>query len=1044
MKIRKLIITGFGPYAERQELDFESSLDGKNMFVITGNTGAGKTTIFDAINFALYGEASGSERDGKNLRSDFADKSTPTEVELWFSLRNKEYYIKRSPQYFRAKQRGDGFTESKPSAEIKIGDKTVSGPKEVTRLVEEILGITCEQFKQLVMIPQGEFKKLLNSDSDKKEEIFRKIFGTKVFSDIQQNIKLEANNLKKSIEEIQRDRENRIKAFACKEDDDELRRIVNAKDLNIELILSKFKDAIDKDEAEENIIKEKLKDINIEINNISKELVLANDINKKIDNLEKYKCDLDKLNLLKHEYEVKTIKLESGKKAVTVLGFEDKYKEKKLSLLKAEESLRKSIENLNKYKKEFDDAERKLKIENEKEDLKNDLRKKIDEIEKLKEKASIYQSNKEKLDKLMKESQYIIERIKQIDIDRNKKNDLLKLLSEELENINKLKEEKSNLDIKEINYTSKQEKLNKLLSALEKCKLESQRHVKGTAFYENADKEYNDKKKNYEKLEDAFRRNQAGILAKGLIEGENCPVCGSIHHPKLATIESGNINEAAVKESKALADKFYEKRESYYRELTKIQAEISSLKEETIKPIFIEVFNKENFNDDIEISIEKVKFELKNNYSQLDKVISRKKEIEKVVSLELTKLKQKEEVEKYTEELRIDLENKNKELLAKEGELKIQETNLQNIVDEFKGTIRNVKDLEEEQLKVKGTLEKLKEDYLKAEKNFNNIKTIYDKENGNKSSLEKVTENAKLELEDALKLFKEKVLELGFENYNDYSSSRMTQVEIDELERDINKFNIDLSNAERVYNLSLEECKDLNKIDVRNIEEALEVKSNEKINLDKSEKEIYLRISQNKRIVGECINYSKLIEADEEKYKTVGKLAKVINGDNPRKISFERYVLAAYFEDIIEAANIRFSQMTCNRFELLRKEELGDKRKGQGLDLEVFDNYTGKSRDVKTLSGGECFKASLSMALGLADVVQSYSGGIQLDTMFIDEGFGTLDPESLDSAIECLIDLQDDGRVVGVISHVQELKDRIETKLEVSSTNKGSKAVFKV
>ena len=456
------------------------------------------------------------------------------------------------------------------------------------------------------------------------------------------------------------------------------------------------------------------------------------------------------------------------------------------------------------------------------------------------------------------------------------------------------------------------------------------------------------------------------------------------------------------------------------------------------------MFNKENFNDDIEISIEKVNFELKNNYSQLDKVISRKKEIEKVVSLELTKLKQKEEVEKYTEELRIDLENKNKELLAKDGELKTQETNLQNIVDEFKGTIRSVKDLEEEQLKVNGTLEKLKEDYLKAEKNFNNIKTIYDKENGNKSSLEKVTENAKLELEDALKLFKEKVLELGFENYNDYSSSRMTQVEIDELERDINKFNIDLSNAERVYNLSLEECKDLNKIDVRNIEEALEVKSNEKINLDKSEKEIYLRISQNKRIVGECINYSKLIEADEEKYKTVGKLAKVINGDNPRKISFERYVLAAYFEDIIEAANIRFSQMTCNRFELLRKEELGDKRKGQGLDLEVFDNYTGKSRDVKTLSGGECFKASLSMALGLADVVQSYSGGIQLDTMFIDEGFGTLDPESLDSAIECLIDLQDDGRVVGVISHVQELKDRIETKLEVSSTNKGSKAVFKV
>ncbi|MCR1952320.1 AAA family ATPase [Clostridium sp. DSM 100503] len=1044
MKIRKLIITGFGPYAERQELDFEASLDGKNMFVITGNTGAGKTTIFDAINFALYGEASGSERDGKNLRSDFADKSTPTEVELWFSLRNKDYYIKRSPQYFRAKQRGDGFTESKPSAEIKIGDKTVSGPKEVTRLVEEILGITCEQFKQLVMIPQGEFKKLLNSDSDKKEEIFRKIFGTKVFSDIQQNIKSEANNLKKSIEQIQRDRENRIKAFSCKEDDEELRRNINAKDLNIELILSKFKDAIDKDEVEEDIIKENLKEINIEINNISKELVLANDINKKIDNLEKYKCDLEKLNLLKHEYEVKNVKLESGKKAVTALGFEDKYKEKKLSLLKAEESLRKSIENLEKYKKEFEDAERKLKIENEKEDIKNNLRKQLDEIEKLKEKASNYQSNKEKLDKINKESQYILERIKQIDLDRNNKNDLIKLLSEELENINKLKYEKSSLDIEEINYISKQEKLNKLLGALEKCKLESQRHVKGTAYYESADKEYNEKKNNYEKLEDAFRRNQAGILAKDLIEGENCPVCGSTHHPKLAVIEAESINEVTVKEAKALADKFYEKRESYYRELTKIQAEINSLKEETIKPIFIEIFNSENFKDDIEGAIEKTNFELKNNCSNLDKITNRKKEIEKVVSLESSKLKQKQEIEKYTEQLRVELENKNKELLAKEGELKTQEANLQNIVSEFKGTIRSLKELEEEQLKVNSTLEKLKEDYIKAEKDFNNIKTIYDKENGNRSSLEKVTENAKSELDDALNMFKEKVLELGFENYNDYSSSRMTEVEINALERDINKFNMDISNAQKVYNLSLEECKDLNKVDIRNIEETLETKNNEKINLEKTEKEIYLRISQNKRIIGECINYSKLIEADEEKYKTVGKLAKVINGDNPRKISFERYVLAAYFEDIIEAANIRFAQMTCNRFELLRKEELGDKRKGQGLDLEVFDNYTGKSRDVKTLSGGESFKASLSMALGLADVVQSYSGGIQLDTMFIDEGFGTLDPESLDSAIECLIDLQDDGRIVGVISHVQELKDRIETKLEVSSTNKGSKAVFKV
>ena len=177
MKIKKLIVSAFGPYATEQELDFEKYLDNQNMFVITGNTGAGKTTIFDAINFVLYGEASGSERDGKSLRSDFADSSTKTEVKLWFSLKNKDYYIKRSPQYFRSKQRGEGLTENKAEAELIYDDKTITGTKEVTRQVEEILGITCEQFKQLVMIPQGEFKKLLNSDSDKKEEQLKDIWN---------------------------------------------------------------------------------------------------------------------------------------------------------------------------------------------------------------------------------------------------------------------------------------------------------------------------------------------------------------------------------------------------------------------------------------------------------------------------------------------------------------------------------------------------------------------------------------------------------------------------------------------------------------------------------------------------------------------------------------------------------------------------------------------------------------------------------------------------------------------------------------------------
>ena len=1042
MRIKKMIISAFGPYADKQELDFEANLDGKNMFVITGNTGAGKTTIFDAINFALYGEASGSDRDGKSLRSDFADPSTPTEVELWFSLRGKDYYIKRSPQYFRAKQRGEGFTESKPNAEIKLKDKTVSGPKEVTRLVEEILGITCDQFKQLVMIPQGEFKKLLNSDSDKKEEIFRKIFGTKIFSDIQQNIRNEANSLKKSIEIIQRDRENRIRAFSLRNDDEELINIINNKDLNISLILEEFKNSINKDKEEEEELKIKLNEIISEINNISKELTLAKETNKKLEDLNKYKVELENLSLLKEEYKIKEEKLKLGKKAQTALIFEEKYEEKKKNLNKSKKALKISEENLLRYKDELEKADLKFKEEINKESLKNQLIKKLDEIDKLKEKSINYSNNKEKLEILKAQSKNITERIVIINKSIEENSIKLKAISSELENINKLKEELNNLKIEELNFARKDEKLNKLISSLNKCAKEELRHEKGRSFYEISNKDYLDKKEAYEKLEDIFRRNVAGILAKDLKVGEPCPVCGSTHHPSLAVIDVDSINEEAVKESKIKVEEAYNIREKYYRELTKIKAEIDSLKNDYVKPLFLEIFNEENI-EDLNYCIEKADNTLSVNNNELKVLRDNKTKIEKEISREEEKNKKKKDIEINNEKLRAELEDKNNELVIKEGEVKSQEANLENIIREFNGEIKTIDTLEKEEIDLNKTLEKLREEYNKAEKYYNDTKTIFDKENGNKVSLESMVKTSEEDLTIALENFKNKVIELGFNGYKDYSESRATEETLALLEDNINKYNMSLSNAEKLYSVSLEGCKDLKFAEINSIEEALRLKNEDKAIFEEKEKKIYLRLDQNSRILEDCKKYNKLIVADEEKYMIVGKLAKIINGDNPRKISFERYVLAAYFEDIITAANIRFSQMTCNRFELLRKEELGDKRKGQGLDLEVFDNYTGKSRDVKTLSGGESFKASLSMALGLADVVQSHSGGIQLDTMFIDEGFGTLDPESLDAAIECLVELQGDGRVVGVISHVQELKDRIEVKLEVSSTNKGSKAEFK-
>lgn len=1043
MKIKKLIVSAFGPYATEQELDFEKYLDNQNMFVITGNTGAGKTTIFDAINFVLYGEASGSERDGKSLRSDFADSSTKTEVKLWFSLKNKDYYIKRSPQYFRSKQRGEGLTENKAEAELIYDDKTITGTKEVTRQVEEILGITCEQFKQLVMIPQGEFKKLLNSDSDKKEEIFRKIFGTKVFSDIQNNIKTEANSLKKSIEEVLRDRENKIKSFQLRKDDDLLNSLILNKDLNIELILEEFVKSIDADKEEDRILKEKEDNIKSKLDNLSKELVLGKEANKKLEILEKYKIDFERLNALKESFKLKEEELRYAKKAVTALNYEEKYIEKKRILDRIRKNLSISIENLNKLKIHLEKAEVDFKKEVEKEPIRNELNKRLDEIQGLKEKTLVYKENSEKLNLLKASYTKIKERIENIKKEIDEKTKLLIEINNEINIIQSLKEEASKLDIESLNYKAKEEKLNTLKLSIDKLINELSKEKKLREDYEVLNNNYINKRKIYEALDESFRNNLAGILAKDLEEGKECPVCGSISHPNLAKLEDKDISEDEVKKAKLEEEASRKKMEVSLTNLTKIKAEINSLKNDNINKLFKEIFNEE-LEEDISLSFNKVYKELISVEEILNNITLKKKEVDKEILKELNLSKKKSEIENLNEALRKELEEKNNELLLREGEVKTQEANLNNIVNDFKGSIKSIEELNLEEKDISNKLKALKEAYEKSELDLKNIKTEFDKENGNKDTLEKQEKEADTEYNNCVAEFKDKVLSLGFENYKDYISKRKQESEIEVLENEIQKYNVDLSNANKLYSLTLEECKNIKFVDIKSIEVSIEEVNKERVYINNLLKEVYLRINQNTKILEDCLSFNKKIETQEEKYKTIGRLSKIINGDNPRKISFERYVLAAYFEDIISAANIRFSKMTNSRFELLRKEDVGDKRKGQGLDLEVYDNYTGKSRDVKTLSGGESFKASLAMALGLSDVVQRYSGGIQLDTIFIDEGFGTLDPESLDIAIETLIDLQDNGRVVGIISHVQELKDRIEVKLEVTSTNQGSKVEFRI
>ena len=1055
MKLKKLIITGFGPYASKQELDFEENLKGKNMFVITGNTGAGKTTIFDAINFALYGEASGSDREGKSLRSDFADSDTKTEIEMLFSLRDKEYCVKRTPSYLKPKKKGEGFTENKPTAELQIiGGRTITGTKEVTREIEAILGISSDQFKQLVMIPQGEFKKLLNSKSDEKEEIFRKIFGTEIFERIQRDIKDQSIKLRKAVEIVERERASKIRSFSCSEKDFELSRLISEDKLNIDLIMRSFEAVIERDKEEQISLENNIKVINETIEKISESITIGKEINKKFENLEKNKEELNHLTSLIKEFESKAFSLERGRKAISVKVYEDKYNEKNTYLKKINKDILELEKRIENYKASNIKAEEEFKIQQSKETERNKLIKDIDEILRLKEKVVSYEESLNKVKAVTLTVETLKNRIREIEILSNENIVKINEITKELDEINLAKEKRAELQVQKLDVTSKGDKLRRLNDSIDQWSMYYEKYLAQKSIFERIEKQFNEEKIKTEHLEDTLRKSQAGLLAQGLKSGMSCPVCGSCEHPKLAILENSEITEDLVKKSKNSLEKVRELKEDKLTELTDINSNLKSIKENSIEVLAYELllgdtlFNNgmvsnEEFQNIQEIKVKVLKL-IRNNNDVISEVKLNIEKFNNIIIKERELLSEKQKRENHNEALKEELKLKNNELLLNEGNKRVITNNLDTIRDEFKGEIKTLKELEAIENNLNMSLKKLKQDYDNAEKNFNNTKILLNQEMGSYNKTKEILEIANKELSESLSIFKEKVLSLGFENYKDYKNSVLSESEIEYLNKEINDFNARLVSSQNMYEASLKEVKGKSIVNINEIQDKLNIELKTRDEKITYSKELFSRIKNNDSVIENCKKYSKEIEIDEKKYKTVGKLSNILNGENSKRISFERYVLAAYFEDIIRAANIRFNKMTSNRFELLRKESTGDMRKGQGLDLEVFDNYTGKSRDIKTLSGGESFKASLSMALGLADIVQAHAGGIQLDTMFIDEGFGTLDPESLDNAIECLIDLQNDGRLVGVISHVAELKERIDARLEISSTSKGSKAEFKV
>lgn len=1041
-------MTAFGPYAGKEIIDF-TLLGHRNIFLITGPTGAGKTTIFDGISFAIYGEASGQERDGENLRSQFADLETLTSVELEFELKGVTYYIKRIPRQEKAKSRGEGTTVQNPEAELHIGvgsgAKVISGVNPVKDKIQEIMGINCEQFRQIMMIPQGEFRKLLTSDSKEREKILQRIFGTEEFKELESRLVERAKDIRNEIQGLLSKRRDHIKRINCPQEA-LLRVLVESEESNMAELIKELNKLIttDSHSLEQLIHQIKLQEKQMEEQ--QKRIVKGETNNVMLQEKKNLENSKQQMEALLEGVQHREKNLQSGRRALMILPLEESCQERINYSLQKEQHLIQAKNKLSLLQVQVEEVKKRLEEEKGKEAETNKIAENLTKLKNFVDKVqdlAVQETNIRVLEgQSIKEKKDIENNRKKLLQLKDEGKQLAKLLESSKNDVARYAEIQSALDqVKEIyeklrRLALENKKLDDCISVFKRLKLD----------FEATDRDYQRKKEQLEQLQEAWFRGQAGILAQSLRDKTSCPVCGSDHHPKPAPLEEGVPSEThlrEVRETLQILESLRKEKESAFREV-----EANGIAQKAIV-----VAIKEDLEKQTSESIQHFKQQelmlfiqqkLNTIVEEKGKLETEKQRIEeikgKLEPLEKAHLQVLEDMESY--EKKID-----KALIlytSTVAQYESQKALAQALKKEIPEEIREKEAL----MKMIQSKEKILEDAIKAikeaEQQYNTILLAFEKAQTELTAANDQYEEGQKSLELAKQKFQEAILKAGFTDLGHYEQSKASEEDLANVEEEIKEFYENLKSIDDRYREALRATEGLSVVNIDDLKLQYQKIKEEKGQLEVVKASLGGRIEKNKEIYDVLGHLQQEIEDQEELYRTLGHLAEVAKGNNSERMTFERYVLAAFLDQIVEAANMRLLKMTAQRYSLSRTDERARSNAQSGLELEVFDFYTGKSRHVKTLSGGEGFKASLALALGLADVVQSYAGGISLDTIFIDEGFGTLDPESLDNAIESLMELHKQGRLVGIISHVPELKERIEAKLEIIPDTRGSRAYFNV
>ncbi|MBE6819161.1 MAG: SMC family ATPase [Ruminococcaceae bacterium] len=905
-----LTMSAFGPYPDKVELNLDV-LGRSGLYLITGDTGAGKTTIFDAISFALFGAASGDIRETNSFRSKYAADDTESFVELKFEYQGRIYIVKRIPEYLRAKKRGEGFVKTAAEAELTMPDgRIVCKNREVTREIEALLGINRKQFAQIAMIAQGDFRKLLDADTNARIEIFRQIFKTAPYKKLQEEIKDDAKKTYGEIQDAKKSIEQYIEGVHCEP-------------------TNPLYPDYEKAPAGEMLIEDTIKLI---------EKIVA--------------ADRVSLKEAKKQYE-------QADKALSAV-------RSNLELYQKQENAKKDYESnkekLAKLEKDCEACEKEYQALEAKKGERERVAKRITTLENLLPKFAKLNAFLEQLESTTVKKTEKAARVQALEKSLEKDNESLQKKDECLK---QLKDAGVNAAKLQASIEKLQQRLEEI-AELEKKAAEHRRIARQLREKQQeaqlAIEKHQEAQESFTELNTAFLAEQAGILAQGLADGEPCPVCGSKAHPRPAELSKKAPTEEDVKAAKQKAENTNERATQLASNAAALKAKEADLKTE-IKKRAEKLFESFEFEALSSLCL-----------AQKEKTQAQKSDAERELAAEKENEKQKAQLEK-------DIPVLNEAIRQQQSDLTQGKAELAACAAAIEEKAKQITQLKNEL----GF-----ESQAAAEEKLNALKA-------ESEAMQKALESARAECEALKKQISE------------------------------------LNGTQKGLEKAIQEAVTLN---ADELNETLTQAQEKKVTADKLKTNLFSAVKHNEQLLKSIQEKAADLLAIEARYTWLNTLSQTVNGNlsSKEKIRLETYVQMMYFDRIIQRANTRLLVMTNGQYELLRRKEAGQNQSQTGLDLDVLDHYNGSIRSVRSLSGGESFKASLALALGLSDEIQCSAGGIEMDTMFIDEGFGSLDDDSLEAAVKVLVGMAGNRRLVGIISHVEKLKEKIDKKIVVYKT----------